>query len=380
MRYVTIYGNAQSITMPHPQTYCKNLTLRYPIFCPFNGKKLKITLDNFLIDEEISIDYVSIGIGDSLSDKITKSIGFLTFNGNKNVKINPHQYIESDELDIDILEDQYIIVSIYIKDYCNLCGGVDIKGPLSKGYFAYGDQGLNNVLDINTSKQTSWVYLISNIDLYTDDSNKALICYGDSITSQDWPDYMLMALRENNIKNISVIRKAVSGTRILRQYDCITYQSYGLKGSNRFMHEISSVKGAYLVIVQQGINDIIHPVGEDINIFRPMSDLPTAKEMIEGINYYKDISNKLGLEFMVGTLLPIYNWRTYEDFREELKNEFNYYLKSNYKYIDFNLEVGIFDNNIWKFKDGYDSGDHLHPSKLAYKMMGNLAANKIFNK
>ena len=70
MKYVTIYGNAQSITMPHPQTYCKNLTLRYPIFCPFNGKKLKITLDNFLIDEEISIDYVSIGIGDSLSDKL----------------------------------------------------------------------------------------------------------------------------------------------------------------------------------------------------------------------------------------------------------------------------------------------------------------------
>lgn len=379
MKWVTMWGNAQSKVLPMPATYAKNLTLRYPIFIPFNGNKIKITLDNFCVNEDIKIDLVAVSIGHKLSDEQNEDIKYLTFNGKNEVTISANSFVESDELDINLNSDEYLIISMYIKDYTNLTGGVDIIGPLSKGYFAYGNQILNNKLDINTSKSTSWVYFLSNVDIYTDDNNKALICYGDSITSQDWPDYMLLSLRENNIKNISVIRKAVSGTRILRQYECITYQSYGLKGSNRFVHEISSVKGADTIIVQHGINDIIHPVGEDVNIFRPMSDLPTKDELINGINYYKDLSQKYNLKFIVGTLLPIYNWRTYKEFREDLKNEFNNELRNNYDIIDFEKEVGTLDNNIWKYKEGCDSGDHLHPSKYAYKLMGELAAKKIIN-
>ena len=40
-------------------------------------------------------------------------------------------------------------------------------------------------------------------------------------------------------------------------------------------------------------------------------------------------------------------------------------------------EIGYEKNGIWYFKDGCDSGDHLHPSNNAYKQMGILAANKI---
>ena len=380
MKWTTFWGNAQSSVVPQPQRYAKDLTLRYPIFIPFDGTKIRITLDNFCVEEYVTIDSVLVSIGNELSDKQSNEFKYLTFNKNKSVTIDKNSYVISDELDINLKSNEYLIVSIYLKDYTNLTGGVDIKGPLSKGYFAYGNQIENNKLDINTSKSTSWVYFLSNIDIYTDDNNMALICYGDSITSQDWSDYMLLHLRENNVNNIAVIRKAVSGTRILRQYECITYKSYGLNGKNRFMHEISSVSNAKYVIIQHGINDIIHPVGEDINIFRPMSDLPTANELFEGINYYKECLDKLNLKMIVGTLLPIYNWRTYMPFRETLKNDFNKLLMDNYECIDFQSEIGFLKDDIWYFKDGCDSGDHLHPSKDAYNKMGNLAAKYIINK
>ena len=377
MKWVTIWGNAQSTVMPAPAKYAKDLTLRYPIFSPFNGNKIRITLDNYCVNEKVKIDYVTIAKGSSLSDKEDKDYKFLTFNGKREAIMDAHKAITSDECEFDLKSDEYLIVTMYLKDYTNLTGGVDITGPLSKGFFAYGNQGLNQSFDINTSKSISWVYFLANIDLYTDDSNKSIICFGDSITSQAWPDEMLLSLRANNVNNISIVRKAVSGTRILRQYECITYQSYGLKGENRFMHEVSSVSGATCVIVQHGINDIIHPVGEDINIFRPMSDLPTKDELIEGIEYYKACAKALNLDFMVGTLLPIYNWRTYAPFRETLKNEFNEELRKNYNVIDFEREIGDFKDGIWYFKDGCDSGDHLHPSKSAYKMMGILASKSI---
>lgn len=379
MKWVTMWGNAQSTVMPSPAKYAKDLTLRYPIFSPFDGNKIRVTLDNYCVNEQIKIDYIIVSKGNKLSDEQMDDFKYLTFNGKKEAIIEPHGYIISDELEFNLKSDEYLIISLYIKDFINLTGGVDIIGPLSKGYFAYGEQAKYNKLDINTSMATSWVYFLSNIDIYTDENNKAVICYGDSITSQNWPDEMLLELRKKNIKNISIIRKAVSGTRILRQYECITYQSYGLKGSNRFLHEISSVSGADTVIVQQGINDIIHPVGVDINIFRPMSDLPTVDELIAGIEYYKKIAEKLNLKFIMGTLLPIYNWRTYAPFREDLKNSFNAKLRNDYPLIDFEAEIGYEKNGVWHFKEGCDSGDHLHPSKQAYKLMGILAANKIIS-
>ena len=227
---------------------------------------------------------------------------------------------------------------------------------------------------INLSKSTSWVYFLSNVDVYTEDHNEAIICYGDSITSQDWPDYFLLALREAGIKNRSVIRKAVSGTRILREYSCITYQSYGKNGFHRFEHEVSSVSGAKTIIVQHGINDIIHPVGAELNPFRPMSDLPTAKELISGLQFYEQCAFKLGLDLYFGTLLPIYGWRTYQPFRENLKNEVNHWIRER-KNVDFEAELASYRDYHYEFKQGYDSGDHLHPSKEAYQRMGKLMAH-----
>ena len=377
MNWVTVWGNAQSTVLPHPAYYAKDITLRYPIFIPFSGNKIRITLDNFCCSEDVYITKVAIAKGNKKCELLS-DLTYLTFDNKNDVTISGHGSVISDELTYHVTSDEFIVVSIYLSEFTNLTSGVDIIGPLSGGYYAYGNQIESKVFDINTSKKTSWVYFLSNVDIYTSAENEALICYGDSITSQDWPDYMLLSLRENNIKNVSVVRKAVSGTRILRQYSCITYQSYGLCGKNRFNHEVGSVSGAKKIIIQHGINDIIHPVGEEVNVFRPMSDLPTASELIDGMNYYIEEAKKLGLEVYLGTLLPIYGWRTFALFREEIKNEFNKWILSNPNCIDFNNEIGVMIKESYHFKDGCDSGDHLHPSKYAYELMGKLACKKLY--
>lgn len=376
MKWVTMWGNAQSTVLPNPAYYAKDLTLRYPVFIPFSGNKIRITLDNYCCNEDVKIDKVSVSIGNQKGELFSDNLN-LTFNGKNEAIMPAHGMVISDPLDIELNSDDFLIISMYIKDFTNLTSGVDIVGPLSKGYFAYGNQLDNKILDINTSKSTTWVYFLANVDIYTNDENEAVICYGDSITSQDWPDYMLLQLRENGIKNVSVVRKAVSGTRILRQYECITYQSYGLCGKNRFLHEVGSVSGAKKIIIQHGINDIIHPVGSEVNIFRPMSDMPTLEDLKEGMNYYLEEAYKLGLEPYVGTLVPIYGWRTFAEFRETLKNQFNDWLLTHSNSIDFGNEIGVLIDGAYHFIENADSGDHLHPSKNAYYLMGKLAS-KIY--
>ena len=83
MKWVTIYGNAQSTVMPHPAVYAKDLTLRYPVYIPFGGNKIRIRLENFCGKEDVFIESVYVGIGDTLSDK-QKTGKYLLFNGNKN--------------------------------------------------------------------------------------------------------------------------------------------------------------------------------------------------------------------------------------------------------------------------------------------------------
>lgn len=385
--WCSMWGNAVSIAEHRPESYAKDITLRYPVYAPFDGTSLRFTFDNYCGSEPVSITKATVSVADfnTNSDSAPKinlscpqkesTTTQITFLGNPSVTLDAHKRIVSDEVSFQVQAGQTLCVNLYFADFTLMQSAVLITGPLSKGFFSLGDQTLTEDLPLDTSKTTSWFYFLSNIDILTSSDNHAVICYGDSITAQAWPDELTLRLRREGRKHTSIIRRAASGTRILRQYDCITYDSYGLKGSNRFLHEIPTA-GADTIIIQQGINDIIHPVGTDINPFRPMSDLPTAEELIDGLKWYTDQAHSLGLSVYIGTLLPIEGWRTYAPFREELKNKVNEWIRQADGFevcIDFDLAVHD-STNPAAFKAGYDSGDHLHPSSAGYKAMADAVS------
>lgn len=371
-KWVAMWGNAVSIGENRPESYAKNITLRYPVYCPFDGNKIRVTFDNYCGTEPIVIERATALLDDKFYE--------LSFDGSINVTIKNGENVVSDEVDIDVTQGKTLYISMYLKDYTQMKSAVYIQGPLSGGKYAIGDMTKEADWDINISRKTNIYYFLSNVSVFTEEKNKAVVCYGDSITAQDWPDDLQLLLKKNGIDNLSVIRRATSGSRILRQYSCITYESYGLKGSNRFNHEVPT-DGAEMVIIQQGINDIIHPVGVEVNPFRPMSDLPTIDELKEGMQWYIKSAKEMGYKVVLGTLLPIEGWRTYAPFREELKNEFNDFMRNCSEadgVIDFDKAVRNTDNPK-SFADSCDSGDHLHPSALGYEKMAEAAFTYIRN-
>lgn len=385
-KWVSMWGNAMSIAEHRPESYAKDITLRYPVYAPFSGSALRFTFDNYCGKEAVTISKATVAIAvnsyptkPGLSCPIkAETLCDITFNGETSVTMDAGMTVKSDAISFNVPAGSTLCVNIYFEDFTLLQSAVLITGPLSKAYFSLGDMSSSSELPLDTSKVTSWFYFLSNIDILTEENNHALICYGDSITAQAWPDYLSLRLREEGITNASVIRRAASGTRILRQYDCITYDSYGLKGTNRFHHEVPT-EGADILIIQQGINDIIHPVGIEVNPFRPMSDLPTAEEMIDGLKWYIQEGKKLGYQVYLGTLLPIYGWRTYAPFRDDLRNAVNDWMRQTTDAdgcIDFDLALRDKSNPV-AFRDGFDSGDHLHPSDAAYKKMAYTIPSSI---
>lgn len=374
-KWVSCWGNATSITDRKEAVYAKNLTLRYPIEIPFNGNKLRFRFSNLTGTEPITISKAYV----ALKDDFNRSITAITFNGKTDTEIMPGKEMESDEIPFHVKAYQTVEVSMYLEGFTQMNAGTLITGPLSKGQYSYGDYAAAETLPLNLTRNTNWFYFLNTIDIHTEEKNHALICYGDSITAQSWPDWLAIRAKEKGSHNVAIVRRAVSGTRILRQYDCITYQAYGLKGATRFPIEMN-VHGATDVIIQHGINDIIHPVGTDVNPFRPWTDMPTIKDLEQGVeNIYIKHAKELGLNVWSGTLLPIYGWRTYNEQRNTLREQFNQWLRTSPLFdgcVDFDKAVRSNDNPK-AFARGFDSGDHLHPSETAYKAMADCVPEEL---
>ena len=363
-KWVSFWGNAMGIAENCPARYGKDITLRYPLYVPFPGEALKLTFDNFCGTEDVVLSKVRVRYkGTNYS---------VLYQGTEEMRIPAGEKIVTDPLEISLegKDMDRIEVSFYLGEITQMRSAVATSGPLSKGLYGNGDQTEAESFDNQISRETSYVYFLSNASVLTEEENRAIVCYGDSITSQAWPDYLALRCAKEGFKNTAIIRRAISGSRILRQYDCITYESYGWSGDKRFPHEVPT-EGADAVIIHHGINDIIHPVGEETNIFRPMSDLPTVEELIEGLKRYIAQARSYGYKVYVGTLLPMGGWRTDAPFRQEIRHAYNEFIRTTDLidgYIDFDKAVQNGEGSDYLIPE-YDSGDHLHPGEKGHEKM-----------
>ena len=360
--WVSVWGNAVSVAENRPERYARDITIRYPIHIPFAGSAVRLTFDNYCGTEPVTLNKTTVFYGGVFYP--------VFFGGSREVTIPAGERVVSDALEVRLIEGELIQVSFYLKDFTLMRSVVYACGPLSEGMYANGDETENAKIDILTSRKTHLFYFLSNVSVLTEDGNRAIVCYGDSITAQNWPDELALRCLNEGYSKTAVIRRATSGSRILRQYDCLQYESYGLSGENRFAHEVPT-DGADAVIIQQGINDIIHPVGEDVNVFRPMSDLPTVEQLIEGLKTYIAKARSFGYKVYVGTLLPMGGWRTDAPFRQEMRHAYNEFIRTTDLIdgcIDFDKALRDPERPDY-FLPEYDSGDHLHPSPKGYRRM-----------
>lgn len=370
MHWASVWGNAISIGENRPESYNKNLTFRYPVYSQFGGKALRLTFDNYCGTEPVTLTRTTVNV-----DGVFYPV---MFGGKREVTIPAGENTVSDELPCEIMPQSLIIVSFYFEDFTQLRSAVYTSGPLTEGIYAIGDMTEVDIIPQDIARGINIIYFLSNISLLTSSENRTVVCYGDSITAQDWPEYLTLRCNREEKLRTAVIRRAASGTRMLREYSCITYESYGLMGVKRFEHEVPT-DGADTVIIQHGINDIIHPVGREVNPFRPMSDMPSAEELIDFMMFYIRKAREFGYKVYVGTLLPIEGWRTYAPFRDEVRCAFNDWIRTT-DLIDgcIDFDAALRDpERPSRFLPEYDSGDHLHPSKAGYKRMADIVPGEI---
>ena len=179
-RWVSVWGNAVSVAENRPERYAKDITIRYPINIPFSGRGIRLTFDNYCGTEAITLSKITVFYGGEFYPVLV--------NGASGVTIPAGENIVTDPLEVALNEGELVQVSFYLGEFTLMRSVVFACGPLSDGLYANGDQTENADIDILTSRRTHLFYFLSNVSVLTDEENRAIVCYGDSITAQDWPD------------------------------------------------------------------------------------------------------------------------------------------------------------------------------------------------
>ena len=130
--WVSVWGNAVSITENRPESYARNITLRYPVYCPFSGNAARLTFDNYCGTEAITLTKVTVFADGTFYPVL--------FDHKSSVTIAAGSFRVSDEIVIPVTNASTLTVSIYLGDFTQMRSGVFVSGPLSNdASYAIGD-------------------------------------------------------------------------------------------------------------------------------------------------------------------------------------------------------------------------------------------------
>jgi lysophospholipase L1-like esterase len=267
----------------------------------------------------------------------------------------------SDSVDFTVSAGQEIIVNLYFKDMTKHMTGHSNSGHYIRNYFAKGNHLNSESLPLLVYGEGGPYHFLNTIDFLTSEDSEAIIAFGDSITAQPWPDFLAHRIVANGIENRAIVRKAIGGSRILRDYPYRIKKHWGPVGIKRFKEDITQA-GATKVFLLHGINDILHPA---INgRYCDISQFPTFEELVSGYNYYIDTAKSLNMKIYLATLLPCPRLLKDLPQKEEMRERINEWIRGNDRIdgiIDFETALWEPDNHKFMVKE-YDSGDRLHPS------------------
>jgi lysophospholipase L1-like esterase len=228
---------------------------------------------------------------------------------------------------------------------------------------------------------TSW-YWISAVEIAGADSSAGVIAFGDSITDgagakqgeyEDWPDQLAKRLADaDGASTVAILNEGIGGNRIL-------HDGAGISALARFDRDVLAQPGIISMIVLEGINDIGWPHmkppaakdGTSSQTSPFTAEMVTSKELILGLQQLIERAHQHGLRVFGATLTPYEGAAYFSHDGEIVRQEVNQWIRSSGAFdgvIDFDTAVRDPEHPS-RFREEYQSGDHLHPSAAGYRAM-----------
>ncbi|MBQ8894390.1 MAG: lipase [Clostridia bacterium] len=360
--WIAAWGSAIAKTHRRAAEWMHDTTVRLELKMTVPGTALRFQFSNLFGKEDAVITKATVGIADGNKMDPHRWVP-ITFEGNQSGTVAAGQGLTSDAADLEFEAGECLSLNLYFADFTQLITGHTGGDAFHGRWVANGDQTEAEELPATEYMDGDVFPFIHTVEALVPEDCYSIVTFGDSITAQTWPDRLKRRVEEElGRKDVAIVRKAISGSRVLREYPCDLYRHYGPKGHDRFEREVC-LPGVKKVFILHGINDIIHPTTEG-KPFRPITDQPTAEELIEGLMFYINKAHEHGIAVFLSPILPFEGWRTYNEEKEAIRQKVNYWIYREAPVegvLPFELALLNPDSPL-SMQAQYDSGDHLHPS------------------
>jgi len=382
--WVSAWSAAMHAPLPFPglppSPVFENQTIRMIVRPTIAGERVRIRLSNSFGTTGVKIGAVHIAIAAQDSKSLPETDHALTFSGASSVTIPPGAPVLSDAVDLKVPRFTEITVSLFLPEKTS-SSTVHFWGQ-HKTYIS-GPGDFTSKADIpSTTTSPSW-YWLSDLEVWASDQTAATVTLGDSITDgvgaaqgdyADWPDLLANRLAgDQGVPGLAVVNEGIGGNRILRD-------GAGVNALARLDRDVLAQPGIVNLIVLEGINDIgwphMKPKLPNGTIMKEApfaSELVNTQELIMGLQQIIERAHQHGIKVFFATLTPYEGADYYSEDGEATRQAVNQWIRTSGAFDGvFDFDAAVRDpSHPSQFREGYHSGDHLHPSATGYKEMAN---------
>jgi lysophospholipase L1-like esterase len=320
----------------------------------------------------LGISAASIGLaaGSGFSARVG-SLKALTFGGVRAIDIPPGAPVVSDPVALAVVPGSELDVSILPSHAIQL----EPRGGSGVAVGA-GDQTLTS--ELQGMRQMTARPIVTGIAVIAPARTKVVAALGDSITDGNrlvpgqlhgWPEELARRLTKRASNTYTVVNAGIGGNRVLQP-------GWGPAALARLDRDVLRIDGLSHLIVLEGINDI----GMAGNTLFGVSPAVTADELIAAYRQIIARAHARNVKVGFATLTPFDGSFYASDEKERIRATVNRWIRASGE-PDF---VIGFDNIMAdpkaprRLRKDYDSGDHLHPSDVGYRAMGDAIDLSVF--
>lgn len=372
--WVATWTAPQQITEPRnlpPSPGLAGNTIRQVVHTSLGGSTVRVRFSNVFGDGELSIARARIALSAGGGAVVPASDRALTFDGGMSVRLAAGTSRLSDPLEFDAPALTDLAITTRIEAMPEQVTGH--PGSRTTSYLMTGDH-VSDVTLTGAVTTEHW-YVVAAVDVVADDAAAGVVALGNSITDgrgsgtdrqNRWPDNLARRLQgDPRTRQIAVVNAGIGGNKVVEG-------GLGPTALARLERDVIEQPGARWLIVLEGVNDLGGAT--------PAQAAGVAQALIAAYRRIIARAHAAGLRACGATILPFGESFYDEPAREAARQTVNDWIRTSGEFdavIDF--DAGLRDPaKPTRLLPAADTGDHLHPNEMGYRMMAEMIDLSLF--
>ena len=357
-----------------------NHTLRMTPRVSIGGSTLRVRISNAYGTRPLAIGAACVGLRSTGSALVPGSNRRLTFGSEARATVAAGALVVSDPVELAFAPLSDLAVSVHLPGDLPTSFGITGRYARQTNYISPpGDFAAEEVMPVG--RLTDDWYFVCGIDVVAPPETGAVVALGDSLTDANisthdghhsWPSQLARRLiARPRGRPMAVMYQGLGGNRIL-------HDIRGDSGLRRFDRDVLAQPGVTHTVIMLGTNDLRNRNGK-------ADEEVTAPQMIAGLKQLAVRGQARGIKVIGGTLTAFENETflpgAWNPQREAVRQRVNEWLRGTDAFdaiVDFDRALYDPDHPA-RMLPIYDCGDHLHPSDLGYRTLGDAIDLGLFD-